>query len=352
MKSTFLLYFLLLSFGACHAMQSAAESNLQSAQLGNSTLLNTYEGGYKAYLNESEDTNIDTVIRQGLLAYNILKDGEDVYDHCTVTITSELGEVIAGATSDICKNEHIIDTCLLHTVWVHEDHRHRGLGTKVMHQLTQYVKSKGCKIIQVEAHEYQDHAKDFFEKLGFQTVATVPNPETLTGFEIYIMRKSLNDNDSFAANAPIDNAHDYRAHIETSWSETKSQTIADNLDAYYVSHAHIITDDPYTIFLVSDTGEIIAGAIGHIHKHDSGNTSNTVHIFWVDEKHRNHKLGTKLMLEVIRYAQNKGCQFIQLDTFEWQARGFYEKLGFTVVATIPNIENCHGGEHYYMRMLR
>lgn len=57
------------------------------------------------------------------------------------------------------------------------------------------------------------------------------------------------------------------------------------------------------------------------------------------------------MNELVQYAQNKKCQLIQLETFEWQARGFYEKLGFTTVATVPNIENCHGREQYYMRKI-
>lgn len=381
-KPNILLSFLLIIVvSSCHEMQQATDSNVQSAQFSNSILLNTYENGYKAYLNESNDTNIQTVIRNGLQAYNNLKDGDDVWDHCTVTITSvhpwfdtlrdspragefaypELdegskknsewaGEIIAGATSDICKNEHTIDTCFLDTLWVHEDYRHRGLGTKVMQALTQYVKSKGCKIIQLHAYEYQDHAKDFFEKLGFTATATVPTPNALPGFAMYIMRKSLVDSDFSAKNTAIDNTYetDYQVRIETSWNKASSQIIVDKLNAYNALRVRAQGDDPYTIFLVSDTGEVIAGLFGHISILD-GKAYCDLSALWVDEKHRQHGLGTRLMNELIQYAQNKKCQLIQLDTFEWQARGFYEKLGFETVATVPNIENCHGREQYYMR---
>lgn len=231
MKPTILLSFLLVCLaGSCHEGQHTADGNDQSAQFGNSILLNTYENGYKVYLNESNDKNIEAVIRNGLQAYNNLKDGDDEWDHCTVTITSVhpedfskknsewAGEVIAGATSDICKNEKTTDTCFLDILWVHEDYRHRGLGTKVMQALMHHVKSKGCKLIQLHAYEYQDHAKDFFEKLGFKATATVPTPDALPGFAMYIMRKSLIDND-FSYVTP---ETDYQVRIETSWNKSSS----------------------------------------------------------------------------------------------------------------------------------
>jgi ribosomal protein S18 acetylase RimI-like enzyme len=344
-KSTILLSFLLVCpAGSCHERQHTANGDVQSTQFSNSTLLNTYENGYKVYLNESNDRNIEAVIRDGLQAYNNLKDGDDTWDHCTVTITSAGGEIIAGATGDICKNEKTVDTCFLDTLWVHEDHRHRGLGTKVMQALSQHVSSKGCKIIQLHAYEYQDHAKDFFEKLGFKTTATVPTPDTLAGFAMYIMRKSLIDNDL----SPMTAETDYQVHIETSWNETNSKIIVDRLNAYNALHVHAQADNPYTIFLVSDSSEIIGGAFGHICILN-GNAYCDLSALWVHEKYRQHKLGTKLMNELVQYAHNKKCQLIQLETFEWQARGFYEKLGFILVATVPNIENCHGKEQYYMR---
>ena len=42
---------------------------------------------------------------------------------------------------------------------------------------------------------------------------------------------------------------------------------------------------------------------------------------------------------------------MQLETYEWQAKGFYKKVGFTTVATVPNRENSSGSEHYYMRKI-
>jgi len=69
-----------------------------------------------------------------------------------------------------------------------------------------------------------------------------------------------------------------------------------------------------------------------------------VEMTWVNEHYRNQSLGTQLFQQLDIYARSKGCQYIQLDTFDFQARPFYEKLGFACIGTIPKwIEgrDCH-----------
>ena len=53
------------------------------------------------------------------------------------------------------------------------------------------------------------------------------------------------------------------------------------------------------------------------------------------------------MVELEKLAKSRGCEFIQLDTAEFQARGFYEKLGFQIVATLPR--NFKGYATYILR---
>jgi hypothetical protein len=52
------------------------------------------------------------------------------------------------------------------------------------------------------------------------------------------------------------------------------------------------------------------------------------------------------MLEAAHEAgREKGAEAAFLDTFSWQARPFYERLGYEVVATV---EMPAGFERYYM----
>lgn len=72
-----------------------------------------------------------------------------------------------------------------------------------------------------------------------------------------------------------------------------------------------------------------------------------VNIFWVDEDHRQKGYGTSIMNEIEQKAIDKGCTKITLTTFDFQARPFYERLGYTCISTIEK----HLGPHdmYFMR---
>ena len=55
-------------------------------------------------------------------------------------------------------------------------------------------------------------------------------------------------------------------------------------------------------------------------------------------------IGTKLMRMVEDDARSKGFKFIELGTTDFQARAFYEKLGYHVIHTMPNYPkgyNCY-----------
>ncbi|MDP9894428.1 GNAT superfamily N-acetyltransferase [Variovorax boronicumulans] len=49
---------------------------------------------------------------------------------------------------------------------------------------------------------------------------------------------------------------------------------------------------------------------------------------WVAEAARGQKLGTRLLAEAEERARNLGAHSAALETFEWQARGFYVKQGY------------------------
>ena len=56
--------------------------------------------------------------------------------------------------------------------------------------------------------------------------------------------------------------------------------------------------------------------------------------------------GRELMQQAEAYAIERGCTNAFLDTFSFQARPFYEKLGYRVFGTLKN--HPAGHEHYFM----
>lgn len=66
-----------------------------------------------------------------------------------------------------------------------------------------------------------------------------------------------------------------------------------------------------------------------------------IHILSVHADCRGQGLGTQLMNEAEAIAIARGCQFAYVDTMEYQAPRFYEKLGYTIVGQLPNWDS-HG----------
>lgn len=54
---------------------------------------------------------------------------------------------------------------------------------------------------------------------------------------------------------------------------------------------------------------------------------------FVDENHRNQNYGSLLIEKAENLARERGCTFIHLSTMDFQAKPFYEKLGYKLEFT-------------------
>jgi GNAT superfamily N-acetyltransferase len=70
---------------------------------------------------------------------------------------------------------------------------------------------------------------------------------------------------------------------------------------------------------------------------------------WVDDEHRRRGIGRRLMEATELEAVRRGCTLIYLDTFSFQAPGFYERLGFEIVAEFRGFP--HGVCRFMLRKL-
>ena len=99
---------------------------------------------------------------------------------------------------------------------------------------------------------------------------------------------------------------------------------------------------PIEIIARDERNEIIGGLYGR-----SIWGTLEVKTFVVKPEKRNKGIGRKLLIEAEREAKNRNCRFISLDTFSFQAPGFYEKLGFEKIGTETDFPK--GFEKYYYR---
>ena len=73
----------------------------------------------------------------------------------------------------------------------------------------------------------------------------------------------------------------------------------------------------------SDTGKIRGGLILQSYWKES-----YVELLWLSTQARKQGLGRELMAEAERRARRRGSKLLHLNTYSFQAPGFYEKLGF------------------------
>lgn len=70
------------------------------------------------------------------------------------------------------------------------------------------------------------------------------------------------------------------------------------------------------------------------------------HLF-IEKKWRRQGYGVALMQKAIEKGQKVGCHFAHLETMDFQALGFYQKLGFTLEFTRKGY--AHGVEMHYLK---
>lgn len=95
------------------------------------------------------------------------------------------------------------------------------------------------------------------------------------------------------------------------------------------------------IFMEDESQEKIAGLIGHTH----GNWM-FIKYLWVKESLRGQQIGSNILKTAEAEAQKRGCKYVFLDTFSFQAPIFYKKLGFHEVFALNNYPIV--GKRYYL----
>ena len=73
----------------------------------------------------------------------------------------------------------------------------------------------------------------------------------------------------------------------------------------------------------SEGGKVLGGLILQSYWNES-----YVELLWLSSRARKQGLGRELMAEAERRARRRGSKLLHLNTYSFQAPGFYEKLGF------------------------
>ena len=96
------------------------------------------------------------------------------------------------------------------------------------------------------------------------------------------------------------------------------------------------------LILKDDSGKVCGGLLANHYWNCI-----LIDILWLEEASRKQGFGKKLMLELEHIAKEKGVTLIHLDTHEFQAPKFYEKLGYEVLGVLEDAPL--GYKRFYMK---
>lgn len=116
----------------------------------------------------------------------------------------------------------------------------------------------------------------------------------------------------------------------------EKRAVIDALVAYNDSRAPKEEYKEIERYIKNDDEKVVGGVIGYTHWGWL-----FIKQLWVDESIRGKGAGAMLMGSIESAAAERGCEWVWLDTFDFQALPFYQKLGFEVFSTLDDFPKGH-----------
>ena len=119
-------------------------------------------------------------------------------------------------------------------------------------------------------------------------------------------------------------------------------TVERGVDQHNVGITNLPDYYPLAFLLKDDAGEVLGGLLGDI-------WAGWLHVsyLWVARPLRHDGWASRLVREAERYARRRGAHDAYLETFSFQARPLYEKLGYQLFAQLDDFPPGH--TKYFLR---
>ena len=133
-------------------------------------------------MNLSPKKNEIQYIRESLNQFNKEIVGDDGHKPLNIVEYDPNGTVIGGILGGTYWGWMYIDI-----LWVHEEHRNRGIGFCLLSRAEQEAVRRGCHHVHVDTMSWQ--APGFYQKHGYELIGILPDiPQ---GNQKYLLMKAL-----------------------------------------------------------------------------------------------------------------------------------------------------------------
>ena len=122
------------------------------------------------------------LIREALFEFNREKVGDDGHTPLNIVEYDADGNRIGGILGGTYWGWMYVDI-----LWVHEDHRGKGIGSMLLAEAEKKAKARGCHHVHLDTMSWQ--APEFYKKHGYTVVGILP--DIPKGNHKYLLMKEL-----------------------------------------------------------------------------------------------------------------------------------------------------------------
>ena len=121
-------------------------------------------------------------VRNALAEFNHHQVGSDGHTPLHIVEHDEQGNVIGGILGGTYWGWMYVDI-----LWVQENHRRKGIGSKLLCEAEREALSRGCHHVHVDTMSWQ--APAFYQKQGYEIIGILP--DIPKGNQKYVLMKAL-----------------------------------------------------------------------------------------------------------------------------------------------------------------
>mgnify|MGYP003296121839 CR=1 FL=1 len=121
-------------------------------------------------------------IRAELFRFNSDKVGDDGHTPLNIVEYDADGNVIGGILCGTYWGWMYVDI-----LWVHEDHRGKGIGSKLLTEAEKEAVRRGCHHVHLDTMSWQ--APEFYKKHSYEVIGVLP--DIPSGNQKYLLMKAL-----------------------------------------------------------------------------------------------------------------------------------------------------------------
>ena len=121
-------------------------------------------------------------IREELNQFNNERVGEDGHTPLNIVEYDANGNIIGGILGGTYWGWMYVDI-----LWVHESHRYKGIGSKLLRKAKKEAIRRGCHHVHLDTMSWQ--APEFYQKHGYEVIGILP--DIPNGNQKYLLMKAL-----------------------------------------------------------------------------------------------------------------------------------------------------------------